>query len=135
MGQGRTNCRRGEEPDGRKRSRDGRGAQSITDDRVANAGCRDDGGPARGAGPCRIPPRSSGIGSVGWLRGPRRGASPRAKVVSSRSATLRAPDARLHQIEIKGEQIDAAEPTLGLTNKGNLYYMAFQGNTRIEVVR
>jgi hypothetical protein len=60
---------------------------------------------------------------------------PGAKVIPSRSTRSRAPDARLHRIKVKGERLDAAEPTLGLTRKGDLYYTAFQGNTRIEVVK
>jgi hypothetical protein len=60
---------------------------------------------------------------------------PGRAVVSSRAAASRSPDARLHRIRVKGEQLDAAEPTLGLTRKGDLYYTAFQSNIRIEVVK
>ena len=47
----------------------------------------------------------------------------------------RSPDARLHRVRVKGQQLDAAEPTLGLTRKGDLYYTAFQSNIRIEVLK
>lgn len=50
--------------------------------------------------------------------------------INSASLASHAPDARLYRI---GHT--AVEPTLGLTKKGNIFYTAFQGNTRIEVVR
>jgi hypothetical protein len=60
---------------------------------------------------------------------------PGRAVVSSRAVASRSPDARLHRVRVKGEQLDAAEPTLGLTRNGDLYYTAFQSNIRIEVVK
>src|SRR5918992_1014976 len=56
-------------------------------------------------------------------------------VVSARAVTSRSPDARLHRIRVKGAQLNASEPTLGLTRNGDLYYTAFQSNLRIEVVK
>src|SRR5918992_6175721 len=60
---------------------------------------------------------------------------PGGAVVSSPAVTSRSPDARLHRVRVKGEQLDAAEPTLGLTSNGDLYYTALQSNIRIEVVK
>lgn len=45
------------------------------------------------------------------------------------------PDARLHRIVIEKIPIAAGEPTLGVTNEGNVFYTAIQSNTRIEVLR
>jgi hypothetical protein len=42
----------------------------------------------------------------------------------------KAPDARLFRIGL-----NAAEPTLGITEKGNVFYTAMQGNTVMDVVR
>lgn len=45
-------------------------------------------------------------------------------------AARQAPDARLYRVGL-----NASEPSLGLTEKGNIFYTAFQGNNRIDVVR
>jgi hypothetical protein len=45
----------------------------------------------------------------------------------------RAPVAQLSRIRIDGVPINAVEPTLGLTKDGDIFYTAFQTNTRIEV--
>lgn len=50
------------------------------------------------------------------------------------SAQAQAPTAKLHRINVKGTPINAVEPTLGLTKDGDIFYTAFQSNTRIEVV-
>ena len=50
------------------------------------------------------------------------------------SAQTKAPRADLHRINVKGVPINAVEPTLGLTKDGDIFYTAFQSNTRIEVV-
>jgi hypothetical protein len=60
---------------------------------------------------------------------------PGGALVSSRAVTSRSPDARLHRVRVKGQQLNAAEPTLGLTRNGDLYYTAFQSNLRIDVVK
>jgi hypothetical protein len=59
---------------------------------------------------------------------------PGGALISSRAVASRSPDARLHRVRVKGQLLDAAEPTLGLTRKGDLYYTAFQSNIRIEVL-
>jgi BNR/Asp-box repeat protein len=45
-------------------------------------------------------------------------------------AARKAPDARMYKFGL-----NAAEPSLGLTAKGNVFYTAFQANARIEVMR
>ena len=45
------------------------------------------------------------------------------------------PDARLHRIFVDKAPIQAGEPTLGVTNEGNVFYTAIQSNTRVEIVR
>lgn len=45
------------------------------------------------------------------------------------------PDARLHRIVIDKAAIGSGEPTLGVTNEGNIFYTAIQSNTRVEVLR
>src|SRR3712207_1750752 len=45
------------------------------------------------------------------------------------------PDARLHRIFVDKAPIAAGEPTLGVTNEGNVFYTAIQSNTRIEIMR
>jgi hypothetical protein len=42
----------------------------------------------------------------------------------------KAPDARLYRVGL-----NAAEPTLGVTERGSVFYTALQGNTRIDVLR
>ena len=51
-----------------------------------------------------------------------------------RSAEGRAPRAEISRIVIDGMPVNAVEPTLGLTKDGDIFYTAFQGNTRIDVV-
>ena len=53
--------------------------------------------------------------------------------VTSSSITSQAPEAKQYPIKIDGVQIGAGEPTLGFTKKGDLFYAAFQSNTRVEV--
>ena len=45
------------------------------------------------------------------------------------------PDADLHRIIIDKLPIGSGEPTLGVTNEGNIFYTAIQSNTRVEIVR
>lgn len=45
------------------------------------------------------------------------------------------PDARLYRLQVEGAPLNAGEPTLGVTNKGKIFYTAFQGNTRIEILK
>ena len=46
------------------------------------------------------------------------------------------PDAKLFRIKDQnGAPIAAGEPTLGVTNEGNVFYTAIQTNTRVEVLR
>jgi hypothetical protein len=52
------------------------------------------------------------------------------KVVKSGPLTHDVPDPALYRIGYP-----AVEPTLGRTKKGNVFYTAFQSNTRIEVVK
>ena len=48
----------------------------------------------------------------------------------------RGPDAALFRIKDQnGTAINAGEPTLGVTNEGNIFYTAIQSNTRIEILR
>ena len=49
------------------------------------------------------------------------------------SAQGDAPRADLSRINIDGLPINGVEPTLGLTKNGDIFYTAFQSNTRIEV--
>ncbi len=49
------------------------------------------------------------------------------------SAEGNAPTAELSRINVAGAPINAVEPTLGLTKSGDIFYTAFQSNTRIEV--
>jgi hypothetical protein len=42
----------------------------------------------------------------------------------------KAPDARLYRIGL-----NAAEPTLGITEKGNVFYTALQSNTKLDILR
>ena len=49
------------------------------------------------------------------------------------SAQHRAPAAKLYRIAVDGVQLKGVEPTLGLTKDGDIFYTAFQSNTRIEV--
>ena len=51
-----------------------------------------------------------------------------------RSAEDDAPKAEISRIVIDGMPVNAVEPTLGLTKDGDIFYTAFQGNTRIDVV-
>lgn len=51
-------------------------------------------------------------------------------VIRSRSVTSKAPDARLYRTAF-----NASEPTLGLTKNGDVYYVAFQTNTKVEVIK
>ncbi|MFP5352716.1 MAG: sialidase family protein [Actinomycetota bacterium] len=53
--------------------------------------------------------------------------------VGSQSAQDDAPTSHLSRITIDGLPINGVEPTLGLTKSGDIFYTAFQGNTRIEV--
>ncbi|MDQ3941079.1 MAG: glycoside hydrolase [Actinomycetota bacterium] len=52
------------------------------------------------------------------------------RAVNTPAVTSQAPDARLFRIGL-----NAVEPTLGQTKNGDIFYTAFQSNTRIEVVR
>ncbi|MDQ3964194.1 MAG: glycoside hydrolase [Actinomycetota bacterium] len=45
------------------------------------------------------------------------------------------PDARLNRIIVDDAPLRSGEPTLGVTNEGNIFYTAVQTSTRIEVVR
>jgi hypothetical protein len=54
---------------------------------------------------------------------------PGGKVVHGKVAK-KAPDARLYRVGL-----NASEPSLGVTEKGNVFYTAFQGNTKIDIVR
>jgi hypothetical protein len=49
------------------------------------------------------------------------------------SAQKNAPSAQLSRINIDGTVLNGVEPTLGLTKNGDVFYTAFQTNTRIEV--
>lgn len=53
-----------------------------------------------------------------------------ARVASAQSD---APTADLSRINVDGAPINGVEPTLGLTKSGDIFYAAFQSNTRIEV--
>ncbi len=49
------------------------------------------------------------------------------------SAQAKAPTAKMHRINVDGTPLNGVEPTLGLTKDGDVFYTAFQTNTRIEV--
>ena len=53
-----------------------------------------------------------------------------ARRVDSAAAKAKAPDSRLFRVGLNG-----VEPTLGQTKNGDVFYVAFQSNFRIEVVR
>lgn len=53
-----------------------------------------------------------------------------ARRVNSAALKAKGPDARLFRIGL-----NAGEPTLGQTKNGDVFYTAFQTNTRVEVVR
>ncbi|MDP9067004.1 MAG: glycoside hydrolase [Actinomycetota bacterium] len=78
-----------------------------------------------------VPPAdaSSNDGSGGRAVAHRSGAAE----VNTAAARANAPDAKLHRIKVDGTQLQGVEPTLGLTKNGDVYYAAFQTNTRIEV--
>lgn len=63
-----------------------------------------------------------------------KGVAHRAGAAKVASAQRDAPSARLHRIHVDGTPVNAVEPTLGLTKDGDIFYTAFQTNTRIEVV-
>jgi len=73
------------------------------------------------------PADASGDGSGGKAVAHRGGG---ARVASAQDE---APTAKLSRINIAGVPINAVEPTLGLTKNGDIFYTAFQSNTRIEV--
>jgi hypothetical protein len=54
-------------------------------------------------------------------------------VDNSAAANANAPDAELSRIIVDGIPLNGVEPTLGVTKSGDIFYTAFQGNTRIEV--
>jgi hypothetical protein len=107
---------------------DGRG-------RVAAAGCVGGRRPRRGVGSDRITSRAPGFGRFRWVRRPCGCPPSGGALISSHAVASRSSDALLHRVRVKGQQLDAAEPTLGLTRKGDLYYTAFQSNIRIEVLK
>ena len=49
------------------------------------------------------------------------------------SAQRNAPTAKLSRINVGGTPVNGVEPTLGLTKSGDIFYTAFQTNTRIDV--
>ncbi|MEA2433546.1 MAG: hypothetical protein QOG54_1003 [Actinomycetota bacterium] len=53
--------------------------------------------------------------------------------VKSASARADAPDAEISRIVVNKLPLNGVEPTLGLTKTGDIFYTAFQTNTRIEV--
>ncbi|MGH2805762.1 MAG: hypothetical protein ACRDKT_00655, partial [Actinomycetota bacterium] len=55
---------------------------------------------------------------------------PDGRRIRSGAITRRAPDARLYRVGLP-----SAEPTLGQTKNGDVFYVALQTNTRVEVTR
>lgn len=53
--------------------------------------------------------------------------------ITTPSITSDAPDAKQYPVIIGGTQIRSGEPTLGFTKSGDLFYSAFQSNTRVDV--
>ncbi|MEA2435276.1 MAG: hypothetical protein QOG54_2733 [Actinomycetota bacterium] len=82
------------------------------------------------------------VATAMWGAGPASsgdGSGPRAVAHHAGGAPIHGappgPDARLSRITVDKLPVNAGEPTLGVTNKGNVFYTAIQGNTRVEVAR
>src|SRR3712207_6173309 len=82
------------------------------------------------AAPQSAPPADAGVVGNDGAGGRAVAHYPDGRRIRSASINHNAPDAKLYRIGL-----NAGEPTLGQTKKGNVFYTAIQSNTRVEIVR
>jgi hypothetical protein len=82
------------------------------------------------AAPQSAPPADAGVVGEDGAGGRAVAHRSDGRRVKSASLARQAPDSRLYRIGL-----NAGEPTLGQTKKGNVFYTAIQTNTRVEIVR